>query len=304
MNCPLCDTKKCSACKRIDLSEMRLSWLQTLKFDPFPKDLNFKSLDKRRCSLCNLEYFVPALYGDSAFYEKISKYPWYYEENKWEFDIALDVISRLGQNNLLEIGCGNGFFLEKSSFLDIEAEGVDINRDAVSLCKAKGLQVEHIDIFDIKKSYDTVVLFQVLEHMQDVKEVFEFFSAKLVRPGGHLIIAVPNPEGYLKEVSLNLLDMPPHHNSSWSFSTFEHLDVQFGLKVVEYYKEPIRYVHYIGLLNSIISDQVKLMPGTLKVKIFHKLQSMIIAMIAPLTFLRDRDKIDGQTHLVVLKNVG
>lgn len=303
MNCPLCNTEKSIIASRTSLVELRERWRSAFGFDPFSSDLAHEHIDKRKCAKCNLEYFSPPFYGDAGFYEKISKHPWYYEQDKWEFDVAAKVVSKIGQGSLLEIGCGNGYFLEKVSSLGLDVEGIDINQDAVLTCRGKGLKVDAVNIFEMTKSYDTVVLFQVLEHMEDAKELFEFITTKLLRPEGHLIIAVPNPDGYLKEMGINLLDMPPHHNSCWGLSTFEHLQTQFGLQLMDYQREPLRYVHYLGMLHTIVSDQAKLSSRTWKAKIFNRLQLLAVGMFAPLTYLRDRAQIVGQTHLVVLKNV-
>lgn len=303
MTCPLCNTKKSVITRRSSLTELRKYWLSSFGFDPFPRDYLTNYIDKKRCSSCHLEYFDPSFYGDADFYARISKHPWYYEQNKWEYDIAAEIVSQLEPEDLLEIGCGNGHFLEKIASMGLDVEGVDINRDAVAACKTKGLKVDAINVFEIAKSYEMVVLFQVLEHMENAKELFEFLTTKLVRSGGHLIIAVPNPDGYLKEVGINLLDMPPHHNSSWGFQTFEHLHTQFGLQLVEYKKEPIRYVHYLSLLQSILSNHAELTSANWKTKLLNRLQSLIVRLFAPLTYLRDRERIDGQTHMVVLKNV-
>lgn len=301
MNCPLCNSNKSINIKRTRLDELRPYWLASFGFDPFPKDFPSAHLDKKKCMSCQLEYYSPEYFGDARFYEKLSKNNWYYEQNKWEYDVAAEIVSKVEPGNLLEIGCGNGHFLEKIASLALSANGVDINRDAVAVCKRKGLKVDAVNVHEIKDSYDMVVLFQVLEHMEDAKALFEFLATRLVRPGGHLIIAVPNPEGYLKQLDVNLLDMPPHHNSCWSHATFEHLFTQFGLQMIEYKKEPIRYVHYLCLLQSIISDNAKLNSSTWKSKLFNRVQSLVVRMLAPLSYLRDRNQLDGQTHLVLLK---
>jgi len=303
MKCPLCSTKESLIAKRTSLSELRANWRKIFGFDPFPSDYSDGHVDKKKCVVCHLEFFDPPFYGDADFYARISKNSWYYEQSKWEFDIAADIVSRMMPKDLLEIGCGNGFFLEKISSLDMNVEGVDINKDAVASCKARGLKVEAANVFDITKSYDMVVLFQVLEHMENAKELFEYLATKLVRPGGYIIIAVPDPDGYLKEIDINLLDMPPHHNSCWGLETFKHLHTQFGFELVEQKKETIRYVHYLGYLQNIISEHAKQTSATWKTKAFFKLQSIVVWLLAPLTYSRDRDQIGGQTHLVVLKNV-
>lgn len=303
MNCPLCSTQRNITIRRYEISDLRHDWIHTFSFDPFPKDLSIKSIHKKQCSSCKLIYFDPPYFGDGDFYSTISKNSWYYEENKWEYDVAAEIASELSSTKLLEIGCGNGFFLDKVSSLGIQTQGVDINKDAVAFCKKKGLQVEATDVFDLTASYDLVVSFEVLEHMDNPKRLFEFLVNKLISPGGYLIIAVPNPSGYLNDMEMNLLDMPPHHNSSWSLATFEYLASHYGLQLVSYKKEPLRYVHYLGMTQNMLRNYTKLVPNTLKVKLFLKIQSLIVRMLSPLTYLQDRERVDGQTHLVVLKNV-
>jgi 2-polyprenyl-3-methyl-5-hydroxy-6-metoxy-1,4-benzoquinol methylase len=303
MNCPLCTSSRSVIARRTNLSELKGRWLASFGFDPFPKDFVSTHIDKKRCASCHLEFFDPPLYGDADFYAKISKHPWYYEENKWEFDVAAEFISKLMPKNLLEIGCGEGCFLEKILPLGLDVEGVDINKDAIKICKVKGLNAEALSVFGITKSYDMVVLFEVLEHLENAKELIGFVTAKLIRPGGHLVIAVPNPEGYFKELGVVPLDMPPHHNSGWGLRTFEYLSAQFGLQLIEHRKEPLHYVHYVGLLNGVLAENFSSSPISFKQKIARKLRSMLVGLLAPLTYLSDREKVDGQTHLVIFKKI-
>lgn len=302
MNCPLCGSGRSLILRSSNLIELKNNWLKSFGFDPFPSRYSPSKIDKKRCTSCQLEFFDPPLFGDAGFYAKLSKYPWYYEQNKWEFDVATEAVARLAPASLLEIGCGYGDFLEKIFPLGIDAEGVDINQDAVQTCKSKGLKVDAIPVFDITKTYDMVVLFEVLEHMENAKELFEFLTTKLIKRGGYLIIAVPNPDGYLKELDINLLDMPPHHNSSWSLKCFEKLTTLHGLTLLEYNKEPLRLVHYYGYMHHLANSVAKLSFQSWEVRIFYKFQSFIIRLFAPFTYLRDRERIDGQTHLVVLRN--
>lgn len=301
MNCPLCTSVSSVMVRRSNLIDLRKNWLKFFGFDPFPANFLNKHIDKKRCATCHLEFYDPPLYGDDSFYEKISKHGWYYEQDKWEFEVAAESVSRLAPESLLEIGCGEGFFLEKILSLGVEADGVDINKYAIEICRAKGLNAEVKNIFDIKKSYDMVVLFEVLEHLENPKELINFIASRLIKPGGHLIIAVPNPDGYFKELGTILLDMPPHHNSGWGFKTFDYLSAQYGLKIVDYKKEPLRYIHYVGLLNQILLDNPTSLPISFVNKIIWKLRSIVISFFAPLTYLRDREIVDGQTHLVIFK---
>lgn len=302
MSCPLCHSNKMIVLNRTPIFDLKKSWNSKFGFDPFPHEFANIHIEKNRCESCQLEYFEPEIFGDADFYARLSKNPWYYEQSKWEYDVAADIVARLRPETLLEIGCGNGHFIEKISSLGVNIEGVDINQNAVSVCKSKGLKVDNVNVFDIQKSFDIVVLFEVLEHMEDAKGLFDLLVTNLIKPKGFLIIAVPNPDGYLREIDVNLLDMPPHHNSCWGLKCFEELSARYGLTLVEYMKEPLRYVHYQGYLQSLISSHAQIANSSFHVRWFYKIQSLLIRLLAPMNYLRDRDRIDGQTHLVVLRN--
>ena len=89
---------------------------------------------------------------------------------------------------LLEIGCGNGFFLAEArrrGYADVR--GVEPSRDAVAkappgLREAIVVDVMRAGLFD-ERSFDVVCLFQVLDHLGDPAGVLhECF--RLLRPGG------------------------------------------------------------------------------------------------------------------------
>jgi SAM-dependent methyltransferase len=302
MKCPLCDSVDNIIVRGTPLLELKNRWISAFGFDPFPSNFTSAFMNKLKCLNCQLQHFDPPIYGDGQFYARLSKYPWYYESNKWEFDAAASIVGRLAPTNLLEIGSGDGLFLDKIRGLQINSEGIDINPDAVAKCKQKGLKVRLQNVFEIAETFDAVVSFQVLEHMENLKSLMEFLVTKLVRPGGYLILAVPNPDGYLRELGVNLLDMPPHHNSCWGLPTFEFLAAHYGLTLMEYVQEPLRYVHYLSLVDCVKQSQTESANLSLRTRIFNRVQGLIVRMLAPLAYLRDRDHIIGQTHMVVFQN--
>lgn len=71
--------------------------------------------------------------------------------------------------SVLDLGCGDGLFLEMLQRKGFEAEGLDASSEAVKKCIAKGLKAQVYD-FTHKplpyedNSFDSVVLLDVLEH--------------------------------------------------------------------------------------------------------------------------------------------
>jgi SAM-dependent methyltransferase len=77
--------------------------------------------------------------------------------------------------------------------------------------------------------YDVVCSFQVLEHVYDVKNFIEN-AIKALKPGGRLIMSVPNNEPYfLRHSKYETLNLPPHHMGLWNKEVFQNLPKLFPI---------------------------------------------------------------------------
>ena len=101
--------------------------------------------------------------------------------------------------NVLDIGCGRGEFLELMREAGVPARGIDLNPEAVDLCRDKGLEAQVADLFAYLDGLDNGALdgifsAQVVEHLQPdrVPEMIRLAARKLAR-GGLLAIETPNP---------------------------------------------------------------------------------------------------------------
>ncbi len=118
---------------------------------------------------------------------------------------------------LLDVGCGNGIFLElflrRSGW---EVVGVDLSSAAVGRCREKGIHAVQatIEAFDDADGFDVVTLWEVLEHVFDPLAVLRR-CRDLMRPGGALVLTTPNIGGFdylvLGSDSSNIL-APVHLN--------------------------------------------------------------------------------------------
>jgi len=69
---------------------------------------------------------------------------------------------------ILDIGCGDGFFLELLRDLGFKnIFGIDLSNPMISHARKKGLRVEKRDIYDLdnKDDYDVILLMDILEHL-------------------------------------------------------------------------------------------------------------------------------------------
>lgn len=101
-----------------------------------------------------------------------------YKKSKTNFSLSLkhekvlEILSSYPrESNLADMGCGEGRLLSKINDMGFRAIGFDISREAVNMCRKKGLQAE---VFDSEKEkcennysneFDILVSVEVIEHI-------------------------------------------------------------------------------------------------------------------------------------------
>jgi 2-polyprenyl-3-methyl-5-hydroxy-6-metoxy-1,4-benzoquinol methylase len=99
---------------------------------------------------------------------------------------------------LLDIGCGEGFFVFNASKAGYTTKGIEISQDAAEYARREfDLDVEAKPFEELRfadNHFDVVTLWQVLEHvpypLMILKEVH-----RILKPGGLLVVSTPNIEG-------------------------------------------------------------------------------------------------------------
>lgn len=209
-----------------------------------------------------LAFFYPfSITGSENLYKELHKLPWYHLENKWEFNEAIMDLANC--NKILEVGSGHGFFIEKIQKRKKTVLGIESNEKAVWRTQKKGLNVKNISLETLinnGEKFDAVCSFQVLEHVSDV-QVFLNNMISLVKPGGLLIVSVPNSESFIRQQE-NLLDMPPHHMSRWKESVFRFIPSCYNIDLLEIKKSPLEPYHvqwYTGIQFNKVKHKI---PGS------------------------------------------
>jgi len=226
----------------IDLYKNSINFDVSRFFNGLDKVLYIKCLDTGYC------FFYPSsIAGDGPFYDELQQFDWYYHKEKWEFKEAL---RQIDQNDIvLEIGAGSGYFLDSLTNIPLKNKNaIEFNKSSVRILKQKGYTVYDCSIeqHSVEKEnfYDVIVLFQVLEHIYDIKS-FLNSAIKALKPGGKLIIAVPNC--YAKIVSLDLnhsANLPPHHMGHWNASSLKNLIQYFPIELNTIKCEPLTEEFY------------------------------------------------------------
>ena len=191
-------------------------------------------------------YHPPSLAGKDSLYRHLGRFPWFYQEDKWEHAIALDLI-RNG-DRVLDVGCGTGNFLHAAATSKgATATGIELNGDSACMARNRGLNVvgdlieEHARVRT--GFYDVVCAFQVLEHIA-VPGPFIAGCLQALKPGGLFIVGVPNNDGFLKYDSDAILNFPPHHMGLWTRSSLGALCRIFPLELIRVEIEPLSVVEW------------------------------------------------------------
>jgi 2-polyprenyl-3-methyl-5-hydroxy-6-metoxy-1,4-benzoquinol methylase len=210
-------------------------------------------------------YYPFNIEGDDLLYERLQQNEGYYSTWNWEHEVAFNRIKP--KDKVLEVGCGIGNFLQKLSENNIHSTGLELNTNAINICKKKNLNVYHemLDEHNMqhKGYYDVVCCFQVLEHIKD-PSTFIKECLKSVRLGGTIIFGVPNSNPYIyKRDKLHTLNLPPHHMGLWNKKVFLKLTNYYKLNInellinelidVRYYFNLILETNSLGILKPLCS---------------------------------------------------
>ena len=117
---------------------------------------------------------------------------------------------------VLDIGCGNGRFLEYLAREGFEAHGAEPPGKAAERAGAiSGLSVHIGDSADLSfpdKFFDAVTLWHVFEHLVEPRLTMES-AFRWLKPGGYLVLSLPNVESWQSRVFRGrwLHHDPPRH---------------------------------------------------------------------------------------------
>jgi SAM-dependent methyltransferase len=176
------------------------------------------------CRSCGLQHFVPMAPGSPAFYAELTA-AMPYHRVRWEFDLVRARVR--AEDDIVDLGCGEGDFLRSLGSRSGRTVGVDHNIPAVDRLREAGVEAvdDGIMTFAGREAarFDVVTSFHLLEHVPDPQNVISA-AARCLRPGGRLFVSVPNRDRAFRE-PLEPLDFPPHHVSRWAVAQFAHPSV-------------------------------------------------------------------------------
>ena len=161
-----------------------------------------------------------------------------------------------GRQNVLDIGCGRGEFLELLRETGIESAGVDLDLDMVLLCREKGLNAGLGDAFAHlgalpDDSLGGVFAAQIIEHLSPrrIIELVKLCHRKLA-PGGILVFETPNPKCLMVFTDFS---KDPSHVHLAHPDTMEFLLEATGFRQIE--------VKFLGAVDPVLRIPHLQIPG-------------------------------------------
>src|SRR6185436_4002116 len=168
---------------------------------PRPPDGMPRAVQCRECSMIFLdpvpdEAFETEAYG-AAYYE-----PWQKNEEDprtrmWGRRTAALARRAPPPASLLDVGCGDGHFLEVAQRGGWRGDGIEFSPEGARRAAARlkrPIAVGHLASASLLPGpYDVVTLWHVLEHLPEPRPMLQAVRRRL-RPGGLLVVAVPNTD--------------------------------------------------------------------------------------------------------------
>ncbi len=130
----------------------------------------------------------------------------------------------------LEVGCGLGEFLDQAPGM----LGVELNPKLVAVCQQKGLDVKEGSAYAIPypdETFDSLMLDNVFEHL-DEPEVCLNEILRVLKPGGRLLLALPNQKGYATDST---------HVRYWNEANLPSFIEKQGFKLINSRNYPIPF---------------------------------------------------------------
>lgn len=192
-NCPLCGGKQ-------------TSHFMIIKDHFLTKD----SFNITYCETCSLKYTNPrpTIESVSDYYES-DEYLSHYRKKgvignlytlikNYSIKKKYDLIrKKKPEGRLLDIGCGTGDFMKYGNKLKFETFGIEPSEHARSYAinENKLTVVDSLKTFKSKQKMDVITMWHSLEHVHDLKEVFNFITDN-IKSAGRVYVALPNYSSY------------------------------------------------------------------------------------------------------------
>ncbi len=141
--------------------------------------------------------------------------------------------------NLLDVGCGPGYFLSHLKDQKIKNKGLELTDFLVDICRKRGLNVENTELnAEQPNTYTAATLFDVLEHLTDPISFFNDIN-RAMKKGGYVLAYTPHIHSLAYSLMGNRQNTlyPFQHTAFFDPKSLSYLAKKTGFMVesVEYF---------------------------------------------------------------------
>lgn len=180
----------------------------------------------------------------------------------WRYQLFLRRHPRGSGQRLLDIGTGIGALVGAAQRRGYDAYGVDYDPRTIEWALRHGIKnltAEPIGAFLARQpdhSFDWITLYEVLEHVESPRALI-LEAKRLLKPGGGLVVCVPNRRRLLV-AEREQHDYPPHHLTRWTARTVQTVLEQTGFRLEHMNDQciPVRYLAH-SLFDAVVAWALK-----------------------------------------------
>ena len=216
-------------------------------------NLSSKHYSLYECKKCHTVSIQPvplkkelAKYYSNSYYA----YKYYGLMNKYFLRLRANKVPK--KTSILDVGCGEGSFLELMKRRGYECCGLETSKDGAKKAMLKGLIVYN-DIKKIRKKFDVITLWHVLEHITNPVPYLRQIR-NLLNEEGHLIVAVPNFDSVQSKLGRAMWFhlAPPLHVFHYTPKTIESLLKKGNFRVIKIKHFSLEY-NIFGYLQTFLN---------------------------------------------------
>lgn len=204
-----------------------------------------------RCLSCTFCYSLPYVEADRAFYEQFE----YREKTAYpswrpEYKLTLKALKNKRDFSILEIAAGNGKFIQNvapSLTLLANVLCTEYSEGGMNAILNYGIKCVDTDFRVLEGKFDVICMFQILEHLAGIDEVFNSLNL-LSHANTDLFISVPNDKRIEeRELAGGMLDIPPNHIGRWNHKCFNVVAEKYGWSIVRFETPKKKQSHWIHM---------------------------------------------------------
>lgn len=171
------------------------------------------------------------------------------------YQFCIKIVDKI-QGDVLDIGCGQGFLIEKllKKTKHNSVVGVDISPKLCSIASARNPKaiIFNSDAENLpftRNSFDIIFITEVLEHLLAPRKAISEIS-RVLKPKGKLVLTVPNRDWFLfKRYSISKKSFQPVDDRWYRVREIKKLLSQNGFKIIKIIGEGPLY--FSGVLKNI-----------------------------------------------------